>query len=400
MNILVGIGLSDKKDPYAAASEAANFALHQIHHKEITLALLFSTIHFADKRLLEGVYYALGRVPLLGCTGASLVSSKGISRYGVGLMLISAPGRIRLGAAASHNISAGNLREAGASFAQSALHNLGSPQRDLALIFPDGLTENSSELLRGIKDVVGLSFPIFGGSSADNLRFHRTFQYFNGQLLSNSLVGAIFSGENLFGIGLRHGWKPLGRPHQITEAKGNIIHKIEGKPAVRIYEEYFGKTREQIARDLIRISIYYPLGINVPGEAEYLLRNALRIDADGGLVCQGDAAQGQDVRLMMGKKEWTLEAASQAAEEAKNALGGKAIRGALVFESISRHKLLGRLTDRELLRIKEVLGDVPLLGIATFGEQAPLKSLEHYGETYFHNETVAILAIGEPHESR
>jgi len=38
-----------------------------------------------------------------------------------------------------------------------------------------------------------------------------------------------------------------------------------------------------------------------------------------------------------------------------------------------------------------------MLGISTFGEQAPLKSLEYYGSTYFHNETLAILAIGEPY---
>ncbi len=399
MSILIGIGTSNKKDPFAAASEAANFALHQIHHKEITLALLFSTIHFADKRLLEGITYNLGRVPVLGCTGANLITSKGITNYGVGLMLFSCPGKLRLGCAASHNIHLQNARDAGKEFADLALHNLGGTQRDLALIFPDGLIENGSEFLRGIKEAFGLSFPIFGGSSADNLRFHRTFQYFNGQLLSQSIVGAVFAGDNLFGIGLRHGWKPLGRPHLITEAKGNVIKKIEDKPAVSIYEEYFGKTLAEIKKDLIRISIYYPLGIYVAGEAEYLLRNALRIDDDGGLVCQGDAAQGSDARLMMGTKDWALEAATEAAKEARAGLEGKTIKGALIFESISRHKLLGRLTERELLRIKEVLGNIPIIGIGTFGEQAPLKALERHGETYFHNETIAILAIGEPHGS-
>ena len=164
-----------------------------------------------------------------------------------------------------------------------------------------------------------------------------------------------------------------------------------------IYEEYFGKSSEAIKQSLLRLSIYYPLGLYVPGETEYLLRNALRCDEDGGLVCQGDAAEGQEVRLMMGTKEGALDAAVGAAQEAKDALKDKAIKGALIFESVSRNKLLGRLTEKELSRIKEVLGDVPLLGICTYGEQAPLKSLEHYGETYFHNETLAILAIGDSH---
>lgn len=398
MGLSVGIGISEKKDPFLAASEAAKFALHQIHHsKEITLGILFSTIHFADKRLLEGITYSLGPIKLLGCTGAGLISSNAISTYGVGLMLIASSEKIKFGCAAAPDISGKGARAAGEEFAQAALKNLGTPQRDMALVFCDGLVENASELLRGIKDVLGLSFPIFGGSSADNLRFFKTYQYFNGELLTNSLTGAVFSGESIFGMGLRHGWKPLGKPHAITEVKGNVIKKIEGKPAVTIYEDYFGKSREEIKQSLIRMSIYYPLGIYVPGETEYLLRNALRIDEDGGLVCQGDAAAGEDVRLMMGTKEWALDAATQAAQEAKSALADKTIKGAIIFESISRNKLLGRLTEKELSRIKEVLGDVPILGICTYGEQAPLKSLEHYGETYFHNETVAILAIGEPH---
>lgn len=394
MATFVGIGFSEKKDPFLAGSEAAKLALYQLHHRDITLAILFSTIHFADKRLLEGIIYTLGNIKIIGCTGAAIISSQGITKYGVGLMLLSSD-KIKFGAAHTPDINTLGARESGEKFAQHALRNLSTTQKDLALIFSDGLVENGSELLRGIKGILGLSFPIFGASSADNFRFYKTFQYFNHEVLTNSIAGAVFAGENIFGMGLRHGWKPLGRPHTITEVKGNVIKKIEGKPAVSIYEEYFAKSRGEIKNNLIRISIYYPLGLYVPGEAEYLLRNAIRVDSDGGLVCQGDAAEGNEVRLMMGTKEWTLDAATEAAQEAKNALQDMTIKGALVFESISRHKLLGRLTEQELSRIKEVLGDVPLLGISTYGEQAPLKSVEHYGETYFHNETLAILTIGE-----
>jgi hypothetical protein len=396
MATFVGVGFSEKKDPYLAAQEAAKLALYQLHHREISFGILFSTIHFADPRLLEGVSYALGNIKILGCTGAAIITPGGLSNYGVGLMLINSD-KIKFGTASSHNISSKGARASGEDFAHQALKSLSTAQRDLALIFSDGLIENGSDLLRGIKDVLGLSFPIFGGSSADNFRFSKTFQYSNAGVFTDSLVGALFAGENFFGIGIRHGWKPLGKPRQITKVKGNVIKSIEGKPAVTIYEDYFGKPRKEIEKSITRISIYYPLGLYVPGETEYLLRNSLRIDEDGGLVCQGDATEGAEARIMMGTKDWALEAATQAAVEAKNALGDREIKGAIILESISRNKLLGRLTDKELSRIKEVLGDIPMLGLCTYGEQAPLKSLEHYGETYFHNETVAILTIGEPH---
>ncbi|MFB3918817.1 hypothetical protein BU251_08520 [Candidatus Velamenicoccus archaeovorus] len=396
MSTLIGVGFSEKKDPFLAASEAAKMALYQIHHRPITVAFLFSTIHFAHQRLLEGIYYALGHIKLLGCTGSSVIWPEAINKYGVGLMLISMD-HVTFGQAHSVGIKTKGARQIGEEFARQALKNLSTPQRDLALIFCDGIVENGSDLLKGIKDILGLSFPIFGASAADNFRFHQTYQYFDKELLTDGVAGLIFSGENIFGMGVRHGWKPLGRPHTITGVKGNVIKTIEEKPAVTIYEEYFGKSRKEIEKTLIEMSIYYPLGLYVPGETEYLLRNVLRIDEDGGLVCQGDASVGSEVRLMMGTKEWALNAATQAAQEAKDSLKDKEVKGALVFESISRNKLLGRLTERELSRIKKVLGNVPILGICSYGEQAPLKSLEHYGETYFHNETLAILAIGESH---
>ncbi|MFH0877135.1 MAG: FIST N-terminal domain-containing protein [Candidatus Omnitrophota bacterium] len=394
MATFVGIGVSEKKDPFLAGCEAAKMALHHLRHKPISLGFLFSTIHFADRRLLEGVMHTLGKIPIIGSSGAALISSEGIHTYGAGLMLLGCD-KIKFGLAHATDINAKGARAAGEEFAHLALKNLGSMQKDTALIFADGLVENASDLLRGIKDVLGTSFPIVGGSSADNFRFFKTYQYCQTEVYSNSVTGAVFSGEKIFGIGLRHGWKPLGRPHVITKVKGNVIKSIENRPAVSIYEEYFGKSRGEIKHDLLRISIYYPLGLYVPGETEYLLRNALRVDEDGGLVCQGDAFEGSDVRLMMGTKEWALEAATQAAKEAKESLTDKTPKGALIFESVSRHKLLGRLTEKELSRIKEVLGDIPLLGIVTYGEQAPLKSVEHSGETYFHNETVALLTLGE-----
>ena len=394
MSTFISVGISENLDPFQAGSEAAKIAFYQLRRRNITFGLLFSSVHFSSRKLIEGINYVLGEIKIIGCSGASIISNSGIRKYGVGIMLVSSD-KMSLGISSAENINEKGARMAGEEFARGALKNLASAQRDMALIFPDGLVENASELIRGIKDIFGLSFPIIGGSSADNFKFLQTFQYCNRKLISNGIVGAVFSGKNLFGIGLRHGWKPLGKPHIITKVKGNVIKSIGGSPAVNIYEEYFEKTRDEISQNLIRMSTYYPLGLYVQGETEYLLRNAIRIDEDGGLVCQGDAYEGSEVRIMMGTKEWALEAAKQAAQEAKNSLQNGIVKGAIVLESISRNMLLGRLTGEELSRIKEVLGNVPILGICTYGEQAPLKSLEHYGETYFHNESLAILAIGE-----
>jgi len=396
MSTVIGVGFSEKKDPYVAGSEAAQTALYQIHHRKISLSFLFSTIHFSHEKLLEGISYVVGSPRLLGCSGANLIVSDGLRPYGVGVMFISSE-KLRCGIAAATDWKTKGAGALGEEWAHAALKDLNEPERHQALIFPDGLIENGSELLRGVKNVLGKSFPVLGASSADNFRFVRTYQYFCDSILSNSLVGAVIGGGLSFGMGLRHGWKPLGKPHTITASVGNVVKTIDNKPAIAIYADYFGQPAGEIAQALIRISTNYPLGLYIPGEREYILRNALRVDDEGGLVCQGDAAAGTEVRLMMGTKSRALTAATEAATEAREALKNCAIRGALIFESISRSKLLGRLTGDEMSRIKDILGDVPLVGISTFGEQAPLKSLEYYGSAHFHNETLAILAIGEPY---
>jgi hypothetical protein len=396
MNLLAGIGFSERKDPYLAACEAAKLALYQVRHRNVSLAILFATIPFCHPRLLEGISYTLGSVPLIGGSGAAIITPQGTKRYGIGLMLIAAD-KMTLGIGTATDVRAKGCRIAALESGHIAAKELSGHERHLALVFSDGLVENGSELLHGLKEALGTSFPIFGASCADNFRFIKTFQFANNSILSDSVVTTVFSGAITFGMGLRHGWKPLGRPHAITRVKGNVIQSIEGKPAVAIYEEYFSKTRADVVKNLVRMSAFYPLGLYAPGETEYILRNAIRADEEGGLVCQGDAAEGDEVRLMMGTKDWALDAAVQAAQEAKNTLSSPELKGVLIFESLSRSKLLGRLTDNELVRIKNVLGDVPMLGLCTFGEQAPLKSIERTGESYFHNEAIGLLTFGEPH---
>ena len=68
----------------------------------------------------------------------------------------------------------------------------------------------------------------------------------------------------------------------------------------------------------------------------------------------------------------------------------------MVFDSAARFSFSGRQNEKELSIINEAFGkNIPLIGIYTNGEQAPLKSINYLGRTYFHNQSIGILAIGE-----
>ena len=98
---------------------------------------------------------------------------------------------------------------------------------------------------------------------------------------------------------------------------------------------------------------------------------------------------------MIGTKESCLNATRQAVEEVKKGLQGHPIDFALVFDSVSRYILLGRHANQELQIVKEALGkNTPIIGLYTYGEQAPLRATSYLGKSYLHNQTFTILGMG------
>src|SRR3989338_5603595 len=271
-------------------------------------------------------------------------------------------------------------RQAGETAAWPAAHSKAQNPRAF-LMFADGISGNAAEALRGVQMVLGTSFPIVGGSAGDDLLFDRTVQYHGETATHDSVVGVLLSGAVTVGVGARHGWRPLGKPRLVTRALANVVHELDGRAAISVYQEYFGKGAEELRQEsLARMTIIYPLGMPIPGEEEHLLRNVLKVTPQGHLVYAGEGPEGSIVRLMMGSKAHALEAA----------------RRALVFGSAARARLLGRGAGAEIQCIREVVGrDVPIAGFYGYGELAPLSSEQYLGQTYYQNETLVVVTLAE-----
>lgn len=395
MAIQIGIGLSTIKDHIQATIEACNQARISMSQDKIDLAIIFSSIGFAHPGTLKTVGSLLGNIPIIGCSSLAIISHQGVFKHGLIIMLLSLPEDVSLNVAHVKNITAKTIADDGKVLGEKLLGGFKDVRRDLSVIFSDGLIQDSSRLLVGLQEKLGISFPLVGASASDNLSFQKTYLYFNQEVFDNGACGILWSGKLNFGLGTKHGWKPLGKPRRVTKSIGNIVEEIDDAPAVKIYEEYFAKELSQLKNDLRQISILYPIGIYLPGEEEYLLRNLSSIEENGSLVLQGSVPQDCQIRLMIGTKESCLNATHQAVEEVKKGLLGHSLDFALVFDSVSRYILLGRQATRELQIIKEGLGkDTPIIGLYTYGEQAPLRATSYLGKTYFHNQTVTILGMG------
>jgi len=394
MSTWVGVGSSKKSDSYQAGREAAAQAMARMGMTTADLYLAFGSVRFEQEALLRGIRFATNEAPLIGCSTAGEITAEGPTKRSVVVVAIRSTMLTVTTGVGLHLDT--TPRQAGEGVAVPSARAR-PPNPHVFLMFPDGVSGNVAEAIRAVQMTLGTSFPIVGGSAGDDFLFQRTYQYHHHAVYANSIVGALLAGPIAVGIGARHGWRPLGKPRFVTRALANIVHELDGRPAVNIYEEYFGKGAQELPQEsLARMTIIYPLGMPIPGEEEYLLRNVLKTTPQGDLVYAGEVPEGSAVRLMMGSKEHALEAARRAAERAMAGLGTKVPQLALIFSSVSRARLFGRDAGAEIRCIREIIGPTtPIAGFYGYGELAPLSSEQYLGKTYYHNETLVVVALAE-----
>lgn len=394
MSISSGVGISKGPDSFEAGKEAANIASNKSGKGDIVLVIAFASIKFDQQEVIKGIRSVTGSAPLAGCSDAGEIITEGPNKKGVACMVLRSD-TLKAAIGLGENIGK-DPRKAGRQVADD-VKNKGLKDPKVMMIFPDGLAGNGADIVRGVQDSLGTNFPVVGGSAGDDFLFKKTYEYCNDRVLNACVPGVLLGGDISFGIGVRHGWKPIGEPRKVTEASGNIIKKIDGKPAVSIYEEYFGKQAEELRQEpLARMAITYPLGMSVEGIDEYLIRDTISVGEDGSLICAAEVPQGSEVRLMIGSKDAAIEAAKAAAEQSLSALKGRKARFCVIFNCIARDKLLGRKAQDEISAISGVLGkDVPIIGFYTYGEQATIGDKVESCQAHFHNETVVILTVGE-----
>ena len=392
--IKAGVGRSNNPDAIKAGAEAAKEALGEAGGKA-NLIFVFSTVAYDQEKMLEGVRSVSKEIPLVGCSTSGEIATEGpVSKHVAVMALNSDTIKFTIGLGKGVGVDS---HKAGAMVAKDVQ---GKTEETLSLfmMLPDGLTGNGAAIVRGVQEVLGKNFPIMGGSAGDDFAFKKTYEYYQDQVLTDAVVGVGFSGKFSWGVGVRHGWEPIGLPMKVTKAEGAKLIEINNRPALSIYEDYFGKRAEELVKEPIAKMAYtYPLGMSVEGSPELLIRDVVIANEKGEITCAAEIPEGSEIRLMLGDHEKAMQAAKEAAEGALAQLKGAKPKAVFVFDCMARCKLLGSRIGEEIIAIQNVLGkEVPLIGFYTYGEQAPLGGVigpECF--SVFHNETMALMALGE-----
>lgn len=393
--IQAGVGLvRNVKNSHKAGFDAVDGALRVLGNAAPHIVFLFSSVRYDQKELAVGAFSALPQnTVLVGASAAGEITSES-TVFDAATALALSSDQITWSVGIGRGVRR-NSFQAGAEAARSAVANAKGPI-SLFMMLPDGLNGNGAEIVRGVQSVLGENFPIIGGSAGDDYLFKQTWQYYNGEILTDSVIGVGFSGKFSFGFGVRHGWEPIGLPMKVTKADGAALKEINNKPALEIYSDYFGKASAELIREPIaRMAYTYPLGMSVEGSDEFLIRDPVIANEQGEITMAAEIPEGTTVRLMFGDRDKAIAAAHDAASTALSQIEGSSPRVIFMFNCMARNRLLGVHCHEENEMVQSVVGkNIPMVGFYTYGEQGPLLGKKGT-KAYFHNETMTLLVLGE-----
>ena len=183
--------------------------------------------------------------------------------------------------------------------------------------------------------------------------------------VSDALSGVVLTGAAV-ATGLTQGCLPLGGVHEVTEAEGNLVRGLDGRPALDVFVELLA---EEGVTDLARLLQALHVALPVAGSdtGDYLVRNLVGLDPERRVIAVAEPMSAGDA-LMFCRRD------RQAAEHDLRAmLAGLKARarrplGGLYFSCLARGAGMFGSVGRELGIIREELGDLPLAGFFGNGE--------------------------------
>jgi len=192
------------------------------------------------------------------------------------------------------------------------------------------------------------------------------------------VVGVLLEGSAALDIELSHGCAPIGSERTVTRGSGNVIHEIDGRPALDVISDYMGEDldEETWAKQLTALAV----GIKAPEfMAEDVDAFAVRffpaMDAEARSITIPTEVRDGDTFWVMRRDYDKMSAGNvRVAARLRERLGERPAKFLFHFDCAGRGKVF--LPMQEKLAPVRGLRDgideeVPWLGMVSYGERAP-----------------------------
>ncbi len=394
MGTQAGVGMSHHRNATRAAQDAVAQAVAAMGGGTADFVFLFASVGYPQATLVRAVYDAAGGAPLCGCSGEGVIvrDQADETNFSVAVMTIRSD-EIHFQNGVSHGLKA-DSEAVGRSMAGDLRPHL-QPDTIALFAFPDGLTCNYDRLMAGFEQELSneRQLPVVGGFAGDNWGMEHTYQYCNGDVVSDGVAWALLSGAARLLSSVNHGCIPVGTERTITRAEGNVIYEIDHRPVLEVLEEYM--TVSELAdwgEAASTLSLAFKTPSSFEGYDEFMVRYIPVRDVEAGsITIPTEMSEGTKVWTTRRDYDRMVQGVNQMADHMLHQLGGAtpklafqfdcAGRGAAIFQDEQKINLVTALQRR-------IGGDIPWMGFYTYGELGPVS-----GYNCFHNYTVVLVII-------
>jgi small ligand-binding sensory domain FIST len=378
--IQAGVGQSQESSTAEAAQEAASRAMSQAGISRADMAVVFFTADHAShqRELAQSLCRTLGTDCVVGSSGAGVLTGEGEVEGASSIAVLAWSAEEIVGRPFIFEPWKGNEQKLGTTFGDFLAKT--QDENSLMILLPDTYNGNPQALLEAMAAKAGFH-PAVGAGSSENGVAGATFQLCGDKVASNSLAGAYLSGEFKVHVDITQGCQPITEPMVITKAERNLIHEIDGRPALEVFARLLkGPLAEDLRRALMVLFVGLPADHreNSVASGKYLVRNIVGLDPKNGIIgVAEEVSEGETLIFTMRDGERARQDLNQMLLRQVERLNGRKPGFGLYFNCCARGNSLYGIPGIDSAYIRQSLGDFPLIGMFGGYELAPLGRANH-----------------------
>jgi hypothetical protein len=255
------------------------------------LVIVFASPRHNHEEVLKGVRSVTGEAPLLGCSSAGEFTEAGVLSQSVVVATVCSDTMrftVGCGRGLSGNLS-NAVHEALAGFQGSSPDSLraGLVHRTI-LLFADGLGGGGEALIDELMVQTALQYELVGGAAGDDAKFQKTPVFYQDEVIRDAFVCAEILSASPLGLGISHGWNPIGPTMRVTRSQGLAVKEINGRPALDIYREFAAQQGITLEGDAVVPFLMEHIIGWLYQEGDQKLRVTLWPLEDGSIVCASE----------------------------------------------------------------------------------------------------------------
>src|SRR6266550_3403070 len=374
-------------DAREAASRAAGEAGASLGGLSPAFAVLFASAHFfgSAQDLVTAVAEETGQFPLIGCVAEAVAGGSREVESGpaVALWLAADLGPVETFAIEFVRTPSGGAY-GGYRFERGPA--------GVHLMICDPFTFPAGDLLAHLNQHVPGAV-VMGGMASVALRSGQSLLFLDDRVVTHGAVGAHLPLAGIHPL-VAQGCRPVGDPYIVTEADGNLIVELGGRPPLARLQDLataLPVAEQELLAKGVHLGIVIDEYPTEPGQGDFLVRGIAGADPESGtIVVGGELEVGQTVQFHVRDARSADEDLRRALEREAAALGGRPVAGALLFTCTGRGTHMFAEPDHDAGLLAQALGQIPVAGFFCDGELGPVG-----GQNFLHTFTASIALFPE-----